>query len=65
MNEGYDTPEEAAVADWPPRARARAVEMTRHRDAAVVLVDTIPSHPMEVRVERVSGRWHFVGDVSA
>jgi hypothetical protein len=54
----HDTPEDAALSGWGPEWQARAIE-TRYEsaDRAVVLVDTTPSHPMEVICERIDGKW--------
>lgn len=67
MNESYESPKEAAVASFPSASRPRVVkvvELEAEADAALVHVETEPSHPMVVRVYRDhQGRWSFAGDV--
>ena len=66
VTDGYDTPEEAALSGWTPEWRAYVID-TRYEseDRARVLVDTIPSHPMEVTCQRTAGKWDWVSDITA
>ncbi|MCA1696404.1 MAG: hypothetical protein LC749_17735 [Actinobacteria bacterium] len=62
-DEGYRTPEEAALSGWPSAARARVLRVSVRKDRATVLVDTVPSHPMRILCERRSdGLWEWVSD---
>jgi hypothetical protein len=67
-DEGYATPEEAALSGWEstPAANAYVVSVTLHGDSAEVIVDTEPSHPMSTRVDRSpsDGLWRLVSDWS-
>jgi hypothetical protein len=67
--DGFDTPEEAALAGWPPSARAHVVRVERcsdpeFPDRLLVFVDTEPSHPMRASCEVVDGRWVLVSEIS-
>lgn len=59
---GFQSPEEAALGSWPPGAKARVLEGSQHRDDAVVLIDTEPSHPVRVYGEPEGGLWTAVSD---
>jgi len=64
-DDGYATPEEAALSGWSPSAKARVVMVRAGEEEAFVYVDTVPSHPMRVVCERRSdGRWEWVSDTS-
>jgi hypothetical protein len=60
-----DTPEAAARAEWTayPEAQVRvvSVEYLEH-DRAVVVTDTVPSHPMWNHCRRTNRGWNFVSD---
>ena len=59
MEDGYPTPEEAALAGFSPAAGAQVVsiDMVNDREARVI-VDTVPSHPITSDVRRdLRGRW--------
>lgn len=62
---GYPTPEEAVLAEWEscPRAAVRIVKV-RHKgkNHAVVVTDTVPSHPMWNYCERTGDGWEFTHD---
>ena len=63
--DGFDTPEEAALAEWAamPQARARVLSTEfKGSDSAWVVTDTDPSHPMTNYCVRVEGRWYYSGD---
>jgi hypothetical protein len=54
----YDSPEEAALADWPDAARVRVVSVDVRGDRAEVVLDTDPSYPYWVYcVRNTDGRW--------
>ena len=67
-DEWFDTPEEAALDGWwaTPTANARVIEvLLDDADHARVIVDTEPSHPMEVFCGRsTDGRWRVTHDHS-
>ena len=45
---GHSTPEEAALSGYSPSAQAHVVSVTWINEwHAVVVVDMVPSHPME------------------
>jgi hypothetical protein len=61
----FSTPDDAAMAEWDayPDALARVVRVEyRNENHAVVVTDTVPSHPMYNYCERVDGGWVFMGD---
>jgi hypothetical protein len=63
--DGFATPEEAAVAEWNPHpaAEARVVSVEYvEGEHAVVVTDTTPSHPMRNYCERAAGGWVFRHD---
>lgn len=61
----YSTPEEAALSGWGPSARARVIRALVDGDVARVIVDTEPSHPMEVVCVRGDdGLWDWTSDSS-
>ena len=55
----FETPEDAAVASYSPGAEATVVSVEMVNDwFARIVVDTVPSHPMDVTCLRLpSGRW--------
>ena len=62
---GYPTPEQAALAEWDslPGAEVRVIRVDyEDDDHAVVITDTVPSHPMWNHCERTSDGWVFTGD---
>jgi hypothetical protein len=62
---GYPTPGDAALADWDdyPEAAARVVSVRYSgEDAAVVVTDTVPSHPMWNYCVRRAQGWVFTQD---
>ncbi len=70
--QGFDTPEEAALADWAssPQAEAHVVRVEPCSDPRFpgrvwVFVDTVPSHPMRASCELIEGRWVIVSDITA
>jgi hypothetical protein len=63
--DGFATPEEAALAEWDPYPQAEArVVSVKYLDAqhAVVVTDTTPSHPIWSYCERAAGSWVFTHD---
>ena len=67
LNMGYPTPEEAALAEWSSysRVEVRVIEVRYvDNDHAVVVTDTVPSHPMHNQCERTSEGWVYRGDYS-
>ncbi len=53
------------MAEWDayPEAEARVVRVEyRDEDHAVVITDTMPSHPMYNNCERQSSGWVFMSD---
>jgi hypothetical protein len=63
--DGYATPEEAAMAEWDayPEAQAHVVRVeVVDEDHAVVVTDTVPSHPMWNYCERKPEGWVFTHD---
>jgi hypothetical protein len=70
--EGFDTPEDAAMAEWDdcPQAEAHVVRVEPCSDPQFpgrvwVVVDTVPSHPMRASCELIDGRWVMVSDITA
>jgi len=59
MEQGYATPEEAALSGFTPGAEAHVVSVEMiHNWHARVVVDTVPSHPITSDVHRdLRGRW--------
>jgi len=55
---GYRTPEEAALAGFPPAAAARLVGLVVRGKRAQVELRVGPEYPDFVDCERVDGRWH-------
>ena len=69
MSDGFDSPEEAALAAWSPSSGARIVRVEPCSDADFpgriwVFIDTVPSHPMRASCELVDGRWVVVSEIS-
>jgi len=65
-NEAFDTPETAALAEWPVSAKARVLAVDyKDSQCAEVTVDTDPSHRVIVRCELGDGGWVAVEDWSA
>ncbi|MGH9128445.1 MAG: hypothetical protein ACRDY2_05645 [Acidimicrobiales bacterium] len=65
--QGYDTPEEAALSGWAPVSQARVVRTRVHPldpDRVDVIVDTEPSHLMRVFTVRHGEQWMDTGDAS-
>ena len=69
---GFDSPEEAAMAEWAscPEANAHVVSVEPCSDPGFpgriwVIVDTKPSHPMRASCEQIDGRWVMVSDITA
>ena len=66
MTDGaFATPEAAALAEWDryPEAQARVVTVEYLDEThAVVVIDTVPSHPMWNRCERTDRGWVYAGD---
>jgi hypothetical protein len=61
---GFATPEQAAVASFPPNASARVVRVEPIDEEKVdVIVDTEPSHPMRVHCERHGDSWYEAGEI--
>ena len=59
----FQTPQEAALSGWEPSAAARVVSCTTEGTTAWVIVDTEPSHPMEVVcAQGQDGLWDWVSD---
>jgi hypothetical protein len=59
MGDGYETPEEAALAGWPPTALARVVRVEKKaEDRADVIVDTDPRYFMRAQCRRYGGLWY-------
>lgn len=64
-DDGFSTPEEAALAEWSdmPEAAVRVTSVEYlSDDRALVDTDTLPSHPMTNWCVRVRGLWHYTGD---
>src|SRR5262249_10357588 len=61
---GHATPEEAALVGWAPVSQASVIRTYAWSDdEAHVIVDTIPSHPMDVSCTRqADGLWYVEGD---
>jgi hypothetical protein len=58
----YRTPEEAALAEWPPSAGARVIRVEdRTDDHAVVITDTDPSHPYRNQCRKTPAGWVCFG----
>jgi hypothetical protein len=69
VSDGFDSPEEAALAGWSSAAGAHIVRVEPCSDPAFpgrvwVFVDTVPSHPVRASCELVNGRWIVVADIS-
>jgi len=65
-DDGYSTPEEAALSRWEPAANARVREVRMQRYRATVLVDTDLSDSLTVRcARRTDGRWEWTHEPSA
>jgi hypothetical protein len=63
--EGYPTPEAAALAEWAdlPQAEARLISVKyQGTTRAVVVTDTWPSHPLWNYVTRTADGWIFNHD---
>lgn len=61
----FVTPEEAAMAEWDayPNAQARVIRVEYTDEVnAVVITDTVPSHPMYNYCERTDRGWVYCGD---
>ena len=60
---GFATPEEAALDSWRscPSAQARVVRVTIADRTALVVIDTVPSHPDHVQCLRITDGWVVVG----
>ena len=58
-DEIFDSPEAAALADYPPTARARVVKVRykRRGKEAIVEITTDPDYPYFVHVERTPEGW--------
>jgi hypothetical protein len=56
----FDSPEDAALAGWPPAARPRVVSVTVRGDRAEVEIDMMPSYQYWVYCIRRNGRWREV-----
>lgn len=61
----HASPEEAALGGWPPEARARVVKVIADEYEAIVIVDTEPSHPMQVHCCRTPTGWIDLWDTTA
>jgi hypothetical protein len=64
-DESYPTPEAAALAEWDayPQAEAKVLSVEyAGEDDAVVITDTVPSHPMWNYCVRTAGGWIFTHD---
>ena len=62
---GYATPERAVLAEWDdyPEAEARVISIEyRDDNSAVVVTDTVPSHPMWNYCVRTRHGWVFTHD---
>lgn len=62
---GYRTPEEAVLAEWDdyPGAAARVISVTYSgENEAVVVTDTVPSHPMWNYCMHTAQGWVFTHD---
>jgi hypothetical protein len=63
--DGFKTPEEATLAEWDnlPKAEVRVLSVEySDEDHAVVVTDTVPSHPMWNYCERTDAGWRFTHD---
>jgi hypothetical protein len=60
--EGFESPEEAAVASYPSLAKARVVSAVRRRGRATVKIQTEPPYLYTVRCEFHGGLWYDVSD---
>ena len=56
----FPTPDEAALANWPPSAHARVIDVEVGGNRAEVIVDTDPSEPDWVYCVRSEGGWREV-----
>lgn len=62
---GYPTPEDAALAEWEddPEAAARVISVDYRDDSnAVVVTDTVPSHPIWNYCLRTPNGWVLTHD---
>jgi hypothetical protein len=62
----FESPEAAALSGWEPVTQAHVIR-TRYLNArqAEIVVDTVPSHPISVRCERLDPGWIWTYDISA
>jgi hypothetical protein len=61
---GFATPEQAAVASFPPSASARVVRVeVKDATHVDVIVDTEPSHLMRVHCQRRGNNWYEAGEI--
>ncbi len=58
----FDTPEDAALADWPAGSRVRVVSLEVRGDRAEVVLDIDPHYPYWVYCIRTEGRWRTTVD---
>jgi hypothetical protein len=56
--DGYETPEELALADWPSASGVRVVSVEVRGDRAEVHLDMGPTYDYWVYCLKVDGRWH-------
>jgi hypothetical protein len=64
-DEGFATPEDPTLAEWAdiPQAEARVISVEYvDDDHAVVVTDTVPSHPMWNYCERSRAGWRLTHD---
>jgi len=62
--EGHATPEEAALAEWPPGSGAQVLRTEQLDSLHVdVVIDTVPSHPMRVHCYKIDEVWYCGGDI--
>jgi hypothetical protein len=57
-DDGFGTPEEAAIDGYPPSANARAVSVKVRGDQAVVVVDTDPAYRYVVHLRKEGDLWY-------
>jgi hypothetical protein len=59
VEDGYGTPEQAAMSGYTPGARARVISVRMIDEwTAEVVVDTEPSHPItSICIRDLDGRW--------
>jgi hypothetical protein len=63
--DAYDSPENAALAEWAdrPEAEAHVISVEYQDDVhALVITDTVPTHPMTNNVFRTRRGWVFGHD---